>query len=36
MKKGYTHAFLVLAKDKKALDDYRKHPDRAVIAEKLI
>ena len=29
---GYTHAFVVLAKDQKALDDYRNHPDHVKVA----
>jgi hypothetical protein len=30
---GYTHAFLVLCKDNKALDAYRNHPDHLKIAK---
>lgn len=32
---GYTHAFLVLAKDRTALDAYRRHPDHVKVAERI-
>lgn len=32
---GYTHAFLVLAKDRNALDAYRNHPDHVDAAERI-
>lgn len=32
---GYTHAFLVLAKDKMALEAYRNHPDHVVVAKRI-
>lgn len=31
--KGYTHAIVVLAKDRKALEEYRAHPNHKPIAE---
>lgn len=33
--KGLTHGVVVLADSQKALDDYRKHPDHKIIAEKI-
>jgi hypothetical protein len=32
---GYTHAFLVLTKDRKALEAYRKHPDHVEVARRI-
>ena len=31
----YTHAFIVLAKNQKALDAYRNHPDHIKVAKKI-
>ena len=33
--KGFTHGVVVLAEDQEALDNYRKHPQHKVIAEKV-
>jgi len=32
---GFTHAVIVQAKDKEALDDYRKHPDHVDVAQRI-
>jgi hypothetical protein len=32
---GYTHAVIVLAEDRAALDAYRKHPDHEVVARQI-
>jgi hypothetical protein len=32
---GYTHAFLVLARDRAALDAYRNHPDHRDAAQRI-
>jgi len=32
---GYTHAFVVLAQDRAALDSYRNHPDHQTVAKRI-
>lgn len=32
---GYTHAFLILARDKEALEAYRNHPDHLDVAKRI-
>ncbi len=36
MNKGFTHAAVVIGMSKKALEDYRKHPDHEKIRESII